>query len=576
MKRRILIVGASGVFGERLARRLALMSDVVVVLAARRAEPLEALRRELISLEGPAEIAVAVLDRARPDGLHALRPWAVADCAGPFQSLDYSFAASVLDAGAHYLDIADGRGFVGGFAEALNARAQAAGLGAVSGVSTTPALTDAALSRLTQGWRALDRVEVALYPGAKAPRGLSVVEAVLSYAGQPVRVFNGGRWTVRPGWSGPRRLEAPGLGRRWAALCDTPDLDFIPQRHRPSSEAVFRAGAELTVMHLGLHALSWLVRLGLVRSLTPWAPPLRRVAEALGRFGSRRGGMLVDAFGRDAEGRSVQARWSLSAEVDGPYVPALPAAALLRAWLNDPPAPGARPCVGELTLEAIMTEASGLDVQTRTELAWPNDPSLHRRLLGGRFDGLPPAVRAVHEGRRTQTFAGRAVVGGGGALTAVLARRLGGFPAPGWRGPIFVEIAPSGRGERWTRRFGRTRFASRLHDVRDAPGRFSERFGPLIFVFDMQASERGVDWRFVRWALGPVSLPMKMAPRIRARIRGDDRCYRFSVQVAHPWSGLLAAYVGRLDSSGAEAPSPTETSLAPRRRERARVASGQR
>jgi saccharopine dehydrogenase-like NADP-dependent oxidoreductase len=143
MRRRILLVGATGAFGERLARMIAPWEGVELVLAARRAEPLQTLAA---ALPGPATIAV--FDRDAPD-LSALRPWAVVDLAGPFQTSDLRLAEAAIAAGAHYVDIADGRDFVASFPAALDAAAQAASVLAVTGASSTPALSNAALEAIT-------------------------------------------------------------------------------------------------------------------------------------------------------------------------------------------------------------------------------------------------------------------------------------------------------------------------------------------------------------------------------------------------------------------------------------------
>src|SRR5262249_8368767 len=148
-------------------------------------------------------------------------------------------ARAVVDNRAHWIDLADGRAFVAGFAAALDPLARRRGVIAVTGASSTPALSDAALTTLTRGWRQVDRALTVIAPGAQRP-GLSVVHAALSQAGQPVACFVGGEWTERRGWMGLRRVRLPGLGRRLVALADTPDLDLLPGRAQ--REGLFYAG----------------------------------------------------------------------------------------------------------------------------------------------------------------------------------------------------------------------------------------------------------------------------------------------------------------------------------------------
>ena len=57
-----------------------------------------------------------------------------------------------------------------------------------------------------------------------------MLRAILSYAGKPVRVFDGGAWVLRPGWGMLTRRRIAGLGWRWLSLCETPDLDVVKQR----------------------------------------------------------------------------------------------------------------------------------------------------------------------------------------------------------------------------------------------------------------------------------------------------------------------------------------------------------
>jgi len=238
----------------------------------------------------------------------------------------------------------------------------------LSGASSTPALSHAALDRLAAGWQAIDRILVAICPGNRAPRGLSVMRAILSYVGQPVRVFRDGGWQAAAGWGSTRRLDIPGLGVRLASLCETPDLDLLVTRFAPRESAEFLAGLELGFLHRGLAAAGLLVRLGLLRSLEPCARWFYMVANLFEPFGSDRGGMLAAIDGIDAEGRPAAARWVLRATGGrGPFVPTLPALALVRR-LRDGPAigPGARPCVGILTLDDFAQDFARLGIETET------------------------------------------------------------------------------------------------------------------------------------------------------------------------------------------------------------------
>ena len=538
MTRRVVLVGATGAFGERLARLLAPWPEIELILAARGLERAQALASEL-------GCAAAGFDRDRPETLRELRPWAVIDAAGPFQRSAMLLPQAAIALGAHYIDIADGRDFVAGFAAALDAEARAAGVIAVTGASSTPALSNAALDALTAGWTRLDRVTVAISPGARAPRGLSVVRAILSYVGRPVRVFSGGRWGNEAGWSGLRRVTFPGLGRRLGSLCETPDLDLMAGR--VEQEARFLAGLELAPLHVGLWLMSWLVRLRVVRSLEPAARPLRAMADLAAGLGSDRGGMVVLAEGTGGDGAARRARWSLAAQANaGPKVPVAAAAAVLRGLVDGRiEARGAQACVGLVTLDEIVDELAGLPITTRADGGAPEAPTLLQRLLGDATWELPAPVVAVHDRTSRQTFHGRGVARGARGLLARLSRVVIGLPETGRYGDLKVTIAPDAGGEWWTREFGPCRFSSRLRSL-SAPGEFEERVGPLSFRFQPVLRKNGFAWRMLSWRLGPLPLPKALGPQVRATSFARDGVYRFSVVTAHPWLGVIFAYSGRL------------------------------
>lgn len=362
---RVLVVGATGVFGRRLAGQLAREPGIAIVLAGRTGLALKRLQAGLV---GQAQTCVLDRDRVAPEALLSLDCAVVIDAAGPFQGSRTALVEAAIAAGCHYFDLADGREFVREIRR-FDAAARAAGVAVLSGASSTPALSHAVVDSLTGGWRRIDAIRVAIAPGNRAPRGLAVVRAILSYVGRPVRVYREGRWTQAPGWGLTRRVAIPGVGVRRVSLCETPDLDLLYERYHPQVAAEFLAGLELAVLHRGLEFASLAVRFGLLDSLVPLARPLRLVAALLYPFGSDVGGMLVEVGGQNTDGAPAMARWSLAAEGGrGPDVPTLAALALVRRIRDDTLAHrGAGPCVGVLSLADFADDFARLGIVTSIE-----------------------------------------------------------------------------------------------------------------------------------------------------------------------------------------------------------------
>jgi hypothetical protein len=356
---RVLLIGATGVFGSRLAERVLLESGIVLTLAARDRTKLDALAARL------GELAVRVLDRELVTGADLAGFDVVVDAAGPFQASAPTVIDAAIAAQIHYIDLADGRDFVAAIGD-HDAAAKAAGISVTCGASSIPALSHAVIDDLTAGCAGIDSIRIGIFPGNRAPRGLAVVQAILSYVGHPVRVWRGGRWTDVPGWGMTQRWAVPGVGRRWASVCDTPEQDLLVARYAPKGSAEFFAGMELSLLHLGLALLALPVRWGWVRSLRPASRPLLAVAKLLLPLGSDVGAMDVIVTGIDGAGRPTRAQWTLSANGNrGPYVPVLAALAMLRRFRDGrAPDPGARVCAGMLTLAESQGDFAELGITT--------------------------------------------------------------------------------------------------------------------------------------------------------------------------------------------------------------------
>ena len=540
---RVLVIGAGGVFGSRLCEGL-LSHGFEVVAAGRDLSRAEAMAGRLRTAFAGGSIAVAVLDvtTLTAADLRATGADIVADMAGPFQGAEPATARAAIAAGLHYVDLADGRDFVAAFS-ALDTAARKAGVVALTGCSSTPALSNAVLDRLTEGWREVTSVEAAISPGARAPRGLSVMQAILSWLGRPVRVFAGGEWTKRRGWSGLYLRDFGRAGSRRVSLCETPDLDLFPARFAPRERALFLAGLEPWPAHFGAWLLGLAVRV-LRFDPVPLAGSLVRLSGWASVVGSDRGAMRVEACGVDADGRAARAVWRLVAEPgEGPVTPSLPALAAIRAIAAGRVVPGARACVGVLWLEAIVTEMAphGLATETVVERG-----AIFARAIGPAFDALPLAIRALHETPGRSLWRGQAATEGASGPLAALAARMVGFPKARAACPAEVAIDADGERSVWRRRIGGHAFASVLSRPR-AGGRVRERFGPLSMELRLIPDGDRLVYRVEGWRLGPVSLPRTLAPSTRAHEEVDaEGRFVFDVEISAPLIGRLVRYRGWL------------------------------
>ena len=211
----ILIVGATGVFGSRLARLAALELGVRLTLAGRRIDPLNVLAHDL-------GCTAQSFDRDRVEGSQLEGFDAVIDCAGPFQGSHTRLIEQCIAARVIYIDLADGRDFVCSIGR-FDAAAKGAGIAVTTGASSIPALSHAVLDRLTEGWRRIHAIRIGIFPGNRAPRGRSVVEAILSYVGKPVRLFTDGEWRDLPGWALAGRVDCGGRASAGRACATRPN-----------------------------------------------------------------------------------------------------------------------------------------------------------------------------------------------------------------------------------------------------------------------------------------------------------------------------------------------------------------
>ena len=366
----ILVLGGSGVFGGLACRRLARDPALRLLIAGRSRDKAEAVAAAIRAEFPQAEAAAFPLDRTRDLGPRLAESGAVIllHTAGPFQGQDYAVAETAIAQGRHYLDLADGREFVAGF-DRLDPAARRAGVLAVTGASSVPGLSAAAVERLARGLDRVETIAIGITPGNRAPRGRALIEAMLGSSGQAFRWRRHGAWQRLHGWQDLTRRRVPGLGPRWFSACDVPDLEILPARYPAARSVTFHAGLELSVLHLGLWALTWPVRWGWVASLAPLTGALAWVARRLEPFGGDRGAMFVELTGHDEAGRKRRARWTLIARSGhGPCVPVTPAVLLAgRLARGQIDRRGATPCLDFFTLEEAAAALADLEIDFNLE-----------------------------------------------------------------------------------------------------------------------------------------------------------------------------------------------------------------
>lgn len=358
---KVLILGGYGNFGKRIARALA-KDGVPVIIAGRDKQKAEALAKEL---GGQAQSVCFDAQKELAQALDQLKPAVVVNTCGPFQHADYGVAETCIAKGVHYVDLADGRDFVTGIT-ALDDQAKAAGVSVISGASTVPGLSSAVVEHFKDEFSEIDEMIFGISPGQKAERGLATTKGILSYVGKPLKPYAGHAKAY--GWQDVYRQDYPGLGKRWMANCEIPDLDILSARYGIKSIR-FSAGLELAPVHLGLWALGWLVRLGIPLNLPHFAKPLLRAADAMDAFGSADGGMHVILRGKDTSGQPLERCWFIIAKDGyGPHIPTIPAILLAMRLISSAPAvAGAYPCVGLIGLEDYLEALRGFPITVTTE-----------------------------------------------------------------------------------------------------------------------------------------------------------------------------------------------------------------
>lgn len=555
-KRTILIAGGYGTFGGRLAQLLADEERLTLVIAGR---SIAKAHRFCANLTATAHLVPLSFDRNEnlDIQLAQIKPDIVVDATGPFQSYGddpYRLVKACLRQRINYLDLADGSDFVRGIAQ-FDHEAKAQNVFVLSGVSSFPVLTAAVLRELSRGLSVVDSVAAGIAPSPYAGVGLNVIRAIAGYAGKPVKLIRDGRQSIGYALTETKRytIAPPGrlpLNNIRFSLVDVPDLQLIPDMAPGIRSMWVGAGPVPEILHLALSGLAWLVRLGLVPSLSPFARLFYRVINVL-RWGEHRGGMFVAVEGADGEGRKVERSWHLLAEADdGPLIPSMASEAVVRHMLaGGAVAPGARPATDALSLADYDVLFARRTIYTGRREIVPRDPSipLYRELLGDAWADLPEPLRALHEVEGRRTAKGVANIERGTSFLSGVIAAFAGFPRKGWDIPVKVVFDARDGRETWRRTFGDQVFSSvQMAGKGRAERLLCESFGPLTFGIALLVEDGKLRLVVRRWTVFGLPLPVALAPRSDAFEFVEEGVFHFHVEIAHPLVGLIVRYRGWL------------------------------
>ena len=360
--KRVLIIGGYGNFGSFISKTLAKEANIKVIIAGRSIEKAQRFLTEL-KASNEAEAVALDINVGIADALRNINPDIVIHTSGPFQVQSYDVAKACIDVGAHYIDLADGRDFVNGITE-LDVIAKAKGVLIVSGASSVPCLTAALIDYYKADFEKLESLDYGITTAQKTARGLATTASILGYTGKAFKTQIDGMPKKIFGWQGLHVRSYEGLGWRLLGHCDIPDLALFPQRYPELKSIRFYAGLELPFIHMALWALSWLVRLGLIRNLAKAAPLLLKTSYLFDWLGTANSAFHMELSGKGKQEKDKTITFELTARSgDGPYIPSMPAILMAKKLAADEVTnTGAQPCVGLITKGEYLDSLEGMDI----------------------------------------------------------------------------------------------------------------------------------------------------------------------------------------------------------------------
>ena len=405
-----------------------------------------------------------------------------------------------------------------------------------------PAISSMAIDHLGLEFSEIHEINYGASPGNQTDRGVSTVQAILSYVGKPFSALREGKNVIIYGWQDLHREHYPQIGKRWMGNCNVPDLDLFPMYYPHLKTHKFYGGLELSILHIGLWIFSWPSRWGLIKHPDRFAKVLRTISLWFYPLGTNKGGMHVIVKGLDHHGKELERRWYLMGmDGHGPYIPTIPSILITKALIGGALSKrGAMSCVGLFNRDAFMKEVSDLNIY-----AFESE-TLYKRYLGKRYNILPKAVQELHDYKNEVLYVGSGDVERGKNPFCRFICWIMSLPPTGKGQKVSVHFKQEGGAEHWTRHFYDKRYYSKQWDQN---GRLYEKIGPKTFVFDIDATKDKLSLKLKNLYSFGIPVGWIFKPRVIAEEKEIDGRFRFYIEAHLPFFGLLIKYDGWLERS---------------------------
>ena len=249
---RIIVFGGAGDVGSSAVENLVSASGVDHVTIADRS--IAAADKLAAELRGRgAGVDVKAVDANDHDALvEAMKGYDVAaSTLGPFYEFEARLVRAAIEAGVDYASICDEWSAAQALLTELDQPARQAGRIIITGLGTSPGLSNVIIRYLAQQMDRARRVDVSVFQPLNAGGGEAVLKHMLNIISGEVAVWREGRQLLVPACSEERRVEFPRFGRitLWNMGHSEPVTipHFIPEVEECSFFMGFGRGARMFI-----------------------------------------------------------------------------------------------------------------------------------------------------------------------------------------------------------------------------------------------------------------------------------------------------------------------------------------